>query len=145
MKGLAISDDRIEIWGVGEMPTRDPRAAVTDADGRFEFKAGAGIKHRLLVSGEQWQHDETKQFTPKKGETFTHPDIVVRERPIAGTITGVVVDPDGKPIEGVEVGYHSSIRTDANGKFSLQIRAHGERKTAVIVLRKMGYQMRNWN
>jgi hypothetical protein len=143
MKGLPIADNRIEIWGVGEMPVQNDKAAVTDADGRFEFKAGAGIKHQLFVSDHTWQHDKTKQFTPKKNETFTHPDIIVSERPVAGTITGIVVDPGGKPIEGVEVGFRSPIRTDASGKFSMEVR--GEQKPVMINLQKTGYIMRNWN
>ena len=72
MQGIAIADDRIENWPSGEMPVQDPKAAITDAEGKFAFKAGAGIKHRLLVSDWKWQHDATKQFTPKKDETFTH-------------------------------------------------------------------------
>jgi hypothetical protein len=67
----------------------------------------------------------------------------VRNRPVVGTITGVVVDPAGKPIEAVEVGFRSPIRTDAGGRFSMQVR--GENKPVMINLRKTGYVMRNWN
>jgi hypothetical protein len=143
VQGAHIADDRIERWGGDDMPVQDPKAATTDADGKFEFKAAAGIQHQLTVSDVQWQHATTPQFTPKKDETFTHADIVVRERPVVGTITGIVVDPDGKPIEGVEVGFRTPLRTDASGKFSMQIR--GENKPVMIDFRKTGYRMRNWN
>jgi len=143
MPGLPIADDRIERWGSDDMPVQDPKAAITDADGKFQFKAAAGIKHRLTVRDIRWQHATTPQFTPNKDQTFANPDIVVRERPIVGTITGIVVDPAGKPIEGVEVGFRSPIHTDAAGKFSMEVR--GENKPVMINLQKTGYIMHNWN
>ena len=143
VKGVNIGDHRVEIWSMGEMPIQDDKAAVTDADGRFEFKATAGIKHRLFVSNYEWQHEKTQEFTPAKDQPFTHADIVVRERPVVGTITGVVVDPAGEPVEGVEVGYRRGVRTDANGRFSMVVR--GDAKPVMLDLRKIGYCARNWN
>src|SRR5690349_19948495 len=105
VQGAHIADDRIERRGGDDMPVQDRSAATTDADGKFEFKAAAGIPHQLSVSDERWQHATALRFTPKKAQTYVHADIVVLERPVTGTITGVVVDPDGKPIEGVEVGF----------------------------------------
>ena len=144
VQGVPIADYRIEKWSGGDMPVQDPRAATTDADGRFEFKATGGLKHTLSVSDVRWQHEKTKEFVPKKDETFTHPDIVIRERRVLGTITGIVVDPDGKPIEGVQVGHQSPSRTDANGRFSMEVRDHGQ-PMAQVMLGKTGYASRNWN
>ena len=54
------------------------------------------------------------------------------------TLTGIVVDPDGKPIPGVRIDHHGNltqtILTSADGTFELQTKA------PALVLRKEGYR-----
>ncbi|KJY99024.1 TonB-dependent receptor [Pseudoalteromonas ruthenica] len=48
---------------------------------------------------------------------------------LAGTVTGTVIDPQQQPIENVIVHYHGkqqSVRTNANGEFSITLDAAGE-------------------
>jgi hypothetical protein len=53
-------------------------------------------------------------------------------------VTGLVVDPDGRPLSGVRVDHHENRRktvvTDSDGRFQLQTKA------PALVLRKVGYR-----
>src|SRR2546430_6917886 len=55
---------------------------------------------------------EQKEFVPAKDKTTDAPDIVVTPLPVLGEITGVVTDPDGKPIAGAEIGIRSGLRSE---------------------------------
>ena len=143
--GVRIGDSRVEKWDGMEMPTSDPAAGKTDAEGWYQFPAHAGIEHRVWPSEEDYDRPESRAFVPQAGKVHSVEDLVVHPRPVLGYITGRVVDPDGKPIAGAVMGYRIEAnvpRSDEDGKFRMAVRQ--KEKAETVVISKVGYAPRTW-
>jgi protocatechuate 3,4-dioxygenase beta subunit len=98
-----------------------PSSVATDAEGKFEFIGVAPDKYAIAaVSDAIGAGTVPKTITMKSGEQRT----LDFELDIAGTIAGVVVDRDGKPVQGVFVrwlhaktGDPGQCVTDAHGRY----------------------------
>ncbi|MHC4470972.1 MAG: hypothetical protein ACYS99_08405, partial [Planctomycetota bacterium] len=95
------------VFAFGRITVEGRRVATTDADGRFEVPAPrAAGRYRLAFHRPRWgvlgtihrtgEHEYVSGRTVRLGEVT-----VLR----GGTIHGVVLDEDGKPLPGAEVSY----------------------------------------
>jgi protocatechuate 3,4-dioxygenase beta subunit len=76
--------------------------ARTDADGRFTLDlVEAGREFTLSIHEDGYENVNFSSFTLKPGETFEHPAITIRR--LDQTIAGIVIDPDGNPVEGATI------------------------------------------
>ncbi len=104
-------------------PRESGPAARTDADenGHYVLRVAAGSNYVQYIRGPEdypvGQGPEARfEVDVKEGETVKGPDIVLRRVP---PLTVLVIDPQGDPVEGAEVGRDGAWRTDANGKCTL--------------------------
>lgn len=106
-------------------------SAVTDPDGRFVVE-GVHLYPQSISP-------DDPRFSVRRGDSASHhpPDwdaeVVVRvvRNPV---VTGVVVDPDGRPVPGARVGAGRETLTGADGRFRLMARPG-----AVVEARADGY------
>ncbi len=128
------------------LPMSNPRAATTDDQGRYTFQTSAGAETTVFVSSPGFDSPRSKPFTPAANQTVTVEDLIVHPRPVVSQITGIVVDPQGKPIAGAVIGDSldpESPRTNDAGRFTLPLREKDQ--PVVLLIEKPGYQFRNWN
>jgi RNA polymerase sigma factor (sigma-70 family) len=119
-------------------------AVVTDDQGNFELKVEAQSKHEIFIGTPDYRSERFK-FTPKPDEVV-EVTLVGIAQPIVSQITGLVVDPDGKPLADAyingSVGDSNATRTDAQGRFTLPLR-QSEEPVHMYMLRN-GYETRQW-
>lgn len=73
---------------------------VTDDEGRFQIdQVDPGREYKIWIEQDRYERSEPQPFSAKPGEDFEHPPVVMR--PLGQTVSGIVVDPDGNPVEGV--------------------------------------------
>jgi beta-lactamase regulating signal transducer with metallopeptidase domain len=125
----------------------EPGKATSGADGRFEMRVRAGVDQAVRVDDVRYAHKEwekAERFMPDPDATVALADIVALPRPVTGTITGIVVDPKGRPVGGAEVAARrESVRTDEAGRFELPIRSGGDPVVNVDVS-KPAFVRRQW-
>lgn len=105
--GLLYEQGGLDARNLARSPWIDVRESRTDSSGRFSFNglAPGGLKLAVRAAG----------FAPHDDDTLALPDEArhelapVRLAPGAG-VAGVVVDPGGKPVAGVEI-----VRLDGTG------------------------------
>ncbi len=118
------------------------RQVTTDAEGHYETGAlVAGMNWQTTVGRGAFQKVGSEEWVCARGETHQIPDIVIDVA--GGTLAGVVVDADGRPLEGIEVlnagdGPEAlTVTTDAEGGFELDGLWEG---TAWAFARAPGYR-----
>lgn len=96
-------------------------STTTGSNGAYDFEVPVGA-HDLTVSAFGYS-DGSETVDVLADETTTVPDIELTEL-ATGTISGVVTDSDGEPIEGATVSVQSvEITTDSNGAYELELPA----------------------
>jgi protocatechuate 3,4-dioxygenase beta subunit len=141
---IKIGDSRTEDWNGQKMPVSDENAATSDEQGNFQVRVEAGIPHELYIVTPDYT-GRSSSITPRASATESI-KITATPRPVLGTISGIVVDPQGKPImnavvNGMRTSDPDSASSDAQGRFEVPIR----RADVMMLISKSGYEMRNWN
>ena len=135
---------------IGDGPDRrqgDRWTQVTDPDGRFEIElVGPGIyQAQVSLEGHAWLWSPNIRI--EKG--VIAPELTLKAR-AGGSLSGVVLDPSGNPVEGVKViprsmaaavisrdphrfeGDAGSVKTDSHGRFTLLHLAAGEETLKLV-------------
>ncbi|MCR9247421.1 MAG: carboxypeptidase-like regulatory domain-containing protein [bacterium] len=95
--------------------------ATTDATGRFRV--------RLAKNSRLWATSSGFEPSPMQKVTRDTNDLVIRLVPAGGSVRGVVVDPDGRPVPGAEVRVGLDLAIDQRAKrppVHLQADSRGE-------------------
>lgn len=112
----------------------DPTEVVsrTDADGRFTLElVDIGRDLHLMIHEDGYELPSLVRFNLKSGEMFEYPAITMRR--LDQTVSGIVVDPDGNPVEGATIAASDrstrrpisltrgeSTVTDKDGRFTMR-------------------------
>lgn len=95
--------------------------AMTDSQGRYRFsELWPELRYRVHPGGDDWTGEFSDQLSLASGEEVKLPPLKVK--PAKGTLAGIVVDPKGQPVAGVQVATERGSRytsTDSKGKFLL--------------------------
>ena len=121
----------------------------SDAQGRFHFDF-VPTGQPLEVNTGTWPYlDQTQSVTVTSGGDVAA-DFVLERRPIGGSVQGLVIDQDGKPVAGASVGngwprsrqWHETF-TNAAGRFVMDdVFNGGGQGGAVVVVRAKGFAPR---
>jgi RNA polymerase sigma factor (sigma-70 family) len=98
----------------------------TDAQGRYRFD-NLNLDQTLKLYAHKLGYlANNSQFKIDKKESLHQHDVVIGKRPHGGSVSGIVKDPEGKPVDGATIhnqgGSSNEFRetkTDAQGKFLL--------------------------
>jgi RNA polymerase sigma factor (sigma-70 family) len=124
--------------------------AFTDEDGRYEVPVVAGKPYKVLATGAEYSTAWSEVFRVEEGGKHVVEDL----RLVRGTssLEGVVVDADGRGIEGADLFATSKtkearsgqkrVATDSRGRFQLQHLLEGELVNLAVV--RAGYETRKW-
>jgi beta-lactamase regulating signal transducer with metallopeptidase domain/uncharacterized GH25 family protein len=116
-----------------------------DAEGRYTFKiVPTGDKIRVSAFGDialqRFTWCESDELVLKPGQICELPILTIRHR--NATVSGIVVQSDGKPIEGARVDainpirkdkYRTSTSTDQDGHFTIQYVPNGLLRIKTII------------
>jgi uncharacterized GH25 family protein len=130
-KGVGISAARLALWlRVAGMLTPFGSEMITDSQGRYEIKAvppeQPGFEYRVSVNSSGYGNKEFERIsiTGEPGTEVEMKTLILQ--PADQSLSGAVVDPNGKPAAGVPIFLHGTgqpIRntaTDNNGRFIIK-------------------------
>ena len=124
--------------------------AFTDEEGRYEVPVAAGKPYRIQATGREYSTGWSDVFRAAMDEEVAVKDI----RLVRGTavLEGVVVDTEGRGIEGAELYAASKSKearsgaerdaTDAQGRFRVEHLIEAELVTLRVI--KAGHESRTW-
>ncbi len=93
----------------------------TDASGNYSFSVRPGRGYQVRVQGERISTVSSEEFDVFSGETLQLEDLIVRDA--NSFVSGLVVDLQGNPVEGIlliassESKRPEMVKTDAEGRF----------------------------
>lgn len=128
---------------------RHTSRTYTDAGGRYELSVAADKQYKIKATGERFSTAWSEVFKVGIDEVHEVEDLLL----LRGTssVEGVVVDPEGQPIEGVVVRASSKNKTDDHrnrpgtdrlGYFRIDYLMPDE--IVNMYLHKLGYESRWW-
>lgn len=106
---------------------RNDQAGTADKEGKFLLK-DVGRNAQIYAQLEGYARSATKVVETEPAQIVTGTELQLSENM---TISGVVVDVDKKPLQGVNVqaygvGVYEHVQTDAKGEFTIKKLAEGE-------------------
>ena len=143
-EGRPASDILVTSSSLTDLALSDAR---TDREGRYtvqhvrpgthvlwvEFDRGAAEGHIRLYFPGTSERTSAWKFTIGPGDVLAVPDMTIPIKLQPCEIQGVVVDEEGHPVAGANVGLgsafgYSRLRTDENGEFSMEFSVHREHR-----------------